>query len=196
MRGVAYVAAAAVAALAAGCATRVDVTFDESQDFSQYRTWDFLPRGRHVDALPGEEEEFDTLTWYLVDRALRGRGLVRDSEAPDLLVSYQLRVVRRLVVANETGATDYLASHHSSPSYLVQSTSTRIEHHDYGSLDLVVTNGLRDRVVWRGRGLGQGPGLFEYRLDDVITALIERFPAGSPGAAATAEASADTRENR
>ena len=38
MRGAVQLAATAVAALCAGCATFVDVSYDEAEDFSQYRT--------------------------------------------------------------------------------------------------------------------------------------------------------------
>jgi hypothetical protein len=183
MRGVVHVAATAVAALGAGCATSVDVTFDESQDFSQYQTWDWLPRGRQVDALPGEERNLDALTSQLVESELRGRGLVRGNGAPDILIGYQLSVVRRLVVVNETGATDLLASHHASPSYLVQSTRTHVELHDYGYLYVVVTNGRRDRQVWRGGLWAMRWGRFERHLPAVVAELLERFPVGMPRSA-------------
>jgi hypothetical protein len=182
MRGVVHVAATALAALAAGCATSVDVSFDDTHDFSRYRTWDWLPHGRRVDVVPGEEHNLDALTSQLVARELQDRGLVRESHSPDVLVSYHLGVRRRLWVSNETGATDYLASHHSSPSYLVQSSWTRVDSRDYGDLYVVMTNGERDRVVWRGRASGQGAGRFERQLDRVVSELFERFPAGTPGA--------------
>lgn len=188
MRGVVHVAAAAVAILGAGCATRVDVHFDASQDFSQYRTWDWLPHGREVHALPGEEEQLDALTAELLGRELHDRGLVRASHAPDLLVAYQLRVVRRVVVTNETGATDLLASHHSSPSYLVQSTRTRLEIRDYGDLYVVMTNGQRDAVVWRGRAWDGVAGQFDRHLAGVVAQLLGHFPVGEPRALAVPEA--------
>jgi hypothetical protein len=193
MRGVACVAAIALAAFAAGCATRVDVSFDASQDFAQYRTWDWLPRGRMVDAVPGEEAQLGALTSMLVDKELRDRGLVRRSDSPDLLVAYQLRVVRRVFVANETGATDYLASHHSSPSYLVQSTRTRLEIRDYGDLYVVMTNGERDAVIWRGRAWDGVSGGFDRHLANVVAQLLDRFPVGNPEQAAAAETSGASR---
>jgi hypothetical protein len=180
MRGVVHVAATAVLLLGAGCATGVDVSFDTEQDFSRYRTWDWLPRGRSVDALPGEEVRLSALTTKLVARELGVRGLEQASHAPDLLVAYQLRIVRRVLIANETGATDYLASHHSSPSYLVQSSRTRVEIRDYGDLYVVMTNGDRDAVVWRGRAWDGVSGTFDEHLARVVAELLDRFPVGKP----------------
>ena len=150
MRGAVLLAATAVAALSAACATTVDVTFDDAQDFSHYRTWDWLPDGRSVDALPGEERGLDALTSRLIDRELRGRGLERADDEADLLVGYELRVRRYVVTANETGATTQLSSHHHSLSYLIQSTTKRIDVYDVGHLRVVVTDRRRERLVWQG----------------------------------------------
>ena len=193
MRGVVHVAATAVLLLGAGCATDVDVSFDSEQDFSKYRTWDWLPRGRSVSALPGEEAQLDALTAKLVARELGIRGLEQASHAPDLLVAYQLHVVRRVLVANETGATDYLASHHSSPSYLVQSSQTRVQIRDYGDLYVVMTNGERDAVIWRGRAWDGVQGTFDEHLAGVVAALLDHFPVGKPVAEAKSEGRAASR---
>src|SRR5262245_57028582 len=151
MRGAVLFAASLVAALASGCATTtVDVAFDPAQDFSQYRTWDWLPRGKNVYALPGEERALDRLISRLVEQELGERGLVRVRGGADLLVGYELRVRRQLVILNETGAEDLLPSHHSSPSYQVQATTRRIDVYDRGYLWVAMTDGEREGRIWRG----------------------------------------------
>jgi hypothetical protein len=180
MRGVVHLAAAAVAALTAGCATTVDVAFDDSQDFSVYRTWGWLPRGRNVDAVPGEERGLDALASRLVEQEFRGRGLARVGDGADFLVGYDLRVRRYLVVVNETGAHGLLSSHHSSPSYLIQATEQRIDVYDRGYLHVVVTDGRRERLVWRGELWARRRGDFARHLPDVVARLLGRFPVGNP----------------
>jgi hypothetical protein len=181
MRGAFHLALAAFAVLTAGCTTTVDVAFDEAQDFSSYRTWDWLPRGRNVDAVPGEERGLDALASRLVEGELRGRGLARAAGGADFLVGYeQLRVRRTLVTVNETGAHGLLSSHHASPSYLVQATEQRIHVEDHGYLRVVVTDGPRERVVWRGELWARRRGDFARHLPDVVSPLLARFPVGSP----------------
>jgi hypothetical protein len=183
MRGAVHLAAIAVAALVAGCATSVDVEFEDGQDFSGYRTWDWLPGARSVDALPGEERALDALTSRLVGQELQSRGLVRARDGADLLVGYTLRVRRQLVATNETGAVDLLSSHHSSPSYLVQATQQRVQVHDDGYLRIVVTDGNRERVVWRGQLWARRRGDFAHHLPDAVSRLLGRLPATLPAAA-------------
>ena len=182
MRGAVHLAATAVAALSAGCATTVDVTFDDAQDFSHYRTWDWLPRGRNVDAVPGEEQGLDALTSQLIDQELTGRGLARAGDKADFLVGYELRVKRYFVTANETGATTLLASHHASPSYLVQTTKKRIDVYDVGRLWLVVTDGRRERLLWRGELWARRRGDFARHLPDAVMRLLGQLPVGNPAA--------------
>ena len=179
MRAAVHLAAVAVAALTAACATTVDVAFDDAQDFSGYRTWDWLPRGRNVDAVPGEERGLDALASRLVERELRGRGLARAGDGADFLVGYDLRVRRTLVAVNETGAQGLLSSHHSSPSYLIQATQQRIDVQDRGYLRVVVTDGRSERVVWRGELSARRRGDFARHLPDVVSRLLGRLPVGS-----------------
>ncbi len=179
MRGAVLVAASLVTALAAGCATTsVDVAFDPAHDFSQYHTWDWLPRGRNVSALPGEERTLDALVSRLVDEELRERGLVRVRSGADLLVGYELRVRRQLVVSNETGAEDLLASHHSSPSYQVQATTRRIDIYDRGYLWVAMTDGEREGRVWRGELRTRRRGRLVHHLPELVPQLLVTFPAG------------------
>jgi len=190
MRGAVHLVATAVAVLAAGCATSVDVAFDDRQDFSRYHSWDWLPGARSVDAVPGEERTLDALTSRLVERELRDRGLVRVLDGADLLVGYALRVQRQLVAVNETGAENLLSSHHDSPSYRIQVTKKRIEVHDNGYLRIVVTDGRRERVVWRGELRARRRGDFAGHLPDAVSRLLGQFPAATPASVAVPSSTA------
>lgn len=173
---------AAAAAVLAGCATPVDVTVDDLHDFSLARTWEWASRTTHaVDLDPGDERTLDALAARLVDAALARRGLARGTGGADLLVGYTLEVRRRLRVSNETGAVDLLASHHASPSYLVQSTQKRVEVVHDGHLLVVVTDGPSGRVVWRGAIRTAREVDFARELSAAVSELFERFP-GATGA--------------
>jgi hypothetical protein len=180
MRATVHLAAILVAALVAGCATSVDVSFDPEHDFSRYRTWAWLPGARSVQALPDEERPLDALTSRLVAAELRRLGLAHVDGGADLLVGYTLRVERQLVTVNETGAHQLLASHHSSPSYLIQSTEARVDIHDRGHLQIVMTDGQREHRVWRGELWARRRGTFSRHLPDTVSRLLGRFPAAAP----------------
>jgi hypothetical protein len=180
MRTAVHLVVILVAWLGAGCATSVEVSFDESQDFSRFRTWDWLPGARSVDALPGEERDLERLTASLVAAELREKGLVRSVSEPDLRIGYWLRVDRQLVHVNETGATALLASHHSSPSYLVQATEARVDVFDRGHLVVVITDGPRERRVWRGELWARRRGRFATHLPATVSNLLGRLPVEGP----------------
>lgn len=177
MRGAVQLAAASFAALGVACATTVDVAFDEGEDFSRYRTWDWLPRAaRTVNAPLGQGPALDARVARLVERALRARGFERTDGRADLFVSYYLQVQRELVTVRETPAMQYLSSFHSSPSYWIQATQSRLHTYERGRLVIVVSGRRQQRVIWRGEIEGRFQGDFSPHLREVVWSLLERFP--------------------
>ncbi|MGI9590386.1 MAG: DUF4136 domain-containing protein [Myxococcota bacterium] len=186
IRAVRHLAATLIVALASGCATAVDVSFDPSEDFSSFRTWDWLPGARSVEALPEDGVTLNALTSRLVAQELQRRGLVRVSGGADLLVGYALRVERHVMAVNETGAEALLSSHHASPSYLVQASNPRIEVYDYGRLQVTMTDGARERRVWRGELWARRKGSFTRHLDGAVSRLFQELPAPPPPSSSSA----------
>jgi hypothetical protein len=189
MRSSVQLAAIVVAALCAGCTTFVEVSYDEADDFSQYRTWDWLPRGTSVDALPGEEEGLESLTGQVVASELEKHGLARDRQRPDLLIGYQLQVQRKIVVVNETGARGFLSSHsNTSPSYSYQTTTSRVEVWDHGYLRFMMTDGAQEKMIWRGEIWARRRGDFAGHLAGAVSKLLDRLPLGDSAIPPTAAA--------
>lgn len=184
MRGAVQVAVLAL--FVAGCATSVDVAFDPGEDLSRIRTWDWLPHGRNVSALPGEEQRLWLLTSRLVEQELEARGFVRVPCGADMLVGYDLHVRRYLLNIHETGAEGYLASHHASPSYRIQSTTKRYDVYDRGTLEVVATDGRRERRLWHGELRARRRGYLAGHLPGLVPQLLEEFPPGDPAAVPTA----------
>jgi hypothetical protein len=180
-RAAASAIAIAIVVLAGGCATSLRVAFDERHDFSGYRTFGFGPHvSSVVDGAPGEEQTLDTLTARLVERELEGRGLVRERGEADLLVTYTLRVRRYLVSVSETGAEILLASHHSSPSYLIQATQSRRDVYYDAVLVVVVRDRERGDVVWQGELRARHKDDFARNLPASIAQLLARLPRAGP----------------
>jgi len=180
-----------VGVIAAGCATSVDVAFDEHRDFSRYRTWNWVPGGSRLEA-PEGAERVGLQAAEIVRRALRGRGLVRTRDEPDLLVAYDLVVTRKLVKVHETGAENLLASHHSSPSFYVQATEERVEPYHDITLRIVVALPQSGRpVVWQGELRTRCQGDFRPHLGDAVSQLLSRFPSTTQTSEAPTSSSRD-----
>lgn len=182
MRGTVQLLAslAFLACLGPACASPVDVTWDARVDFSRYRTWDWLPElSRSLDA---EAPDLDpralgpTLTRH-VARELAAKGLSRDRLGADLLVGARLRVERRLVVTQQSGAVQHLASMHDSPSYDVQATRTQLDPYEKGRLEIAVASSREGRVVWRGVVEDEVRGEIAAHVGELVARLLARFPA-------------------
>ncbi len=169
-----------LAGLGLGCSTTtVDVTFDESEDFSRYQTWNWLPRVPHrVDAPFGNEAALDSRLARVITRTLTDQGLER-ADSPDFFVTYHLALQRRAELLTVPEAPYQLSSHHSSPSYYVESSHQ--EWRVYEVFKLAVGFTLPDgRMPWRAvmvRRVEDGASL---PLDDAVDDLLGRFRPRSP----------------
>ncbi len=177
MRRVAHLVGILLAGLGIACSTTVHVAFDEREDFSRYRTWNWQPdRARTVDAPLSDALALDAALARLVESALRDRGFTRSRDRVDFFVATHLRVEREFVIVNETGAMQVLSSLHYSPSYWVQATKSVLRRYESAQLAIVVTHGHRQRRVWRGEFQGRFPGDFAPHLGNAVSRLLERFP--------------------
>ena len=82
------------------CVSRIDVEFDEAEDFSGYRTWAWLPRAQTEPMLSYRRPEpvLEALIVEGIERELDARGFPRaEGQPPDFFVTYHLRVKRELV---------------------------------------------------------------------------------------------------
>ena len=177
MKRASHLAAILLAGLGIACSTTVHVAFDEREDFSRYRTWNWQPdRARTVDAPLSDAPALDAALARFVESALRDQGFTHSPDAADFFVAIHLRVERELVTVNETGAMQVLSSLHDSPSYWIQATKSELRRYESAQLTIVVTDRHRQRRVWRGEFEGRFPGDFAPHLGDAVSRLLERFP--------------------
>lgn len=176
MRGAIYLVSLILAWLGVACSTTVDVAFDEREDFSRYRTWDWLPHAvPHVDAPHRDAPALDARLARLIERALRGRGFERTGDRADFFVTYQLVLRRQTVVVYVPFAPYLLSSNHSSPSYWIEGSEKESRVYEDIHLAIDVTEG-RGRSIWHAaleRRVEEGSAL---PLDDAVATLLERFP--------------------
>jgi hypothetical protein len=181
MRGAVHRVAILLAWLGLGCATTVDIAFDEREDFSRYRTWDWLPHGLpNVDAPESDARSLDAHLARLIERELLERGFERSADRPDFLVTYRLALRRRAVIVDEPAAPYLLSSLHHSPSYWVEGSRKALRVHEKVRLSIGVSEAGEWTMIWRAtllRTLEDAPVL---RLDDAVATLLDRFPPLGP----------------
>jgi hypothetical protein len=176
MRVAIHLVAISLAALGLGCATTVDVAFDEREDFSRYRTWDWLPHPRSiVDAPDGGAAALDARLARIIERQLTRKGFERARDRPDFFVTYQLALRQRTEVVDQPRALYELDTHHSDGSFLVES-SERVAR-DYTEIQLAIRlTQAGGRVLWRAKLTHLEESVFALELDDAVAVLLERLP--------------------
>jgi hypothetical protein len=171
-----HLVALALAWLCAACTTTVDVVVDEREDFSRYRSWDWLPRpAPSVDEPQSLPPALDARLAWLVERSLRARGLERTGDGADFFVTYHLEGRRRAMIVDQPFAPYLLDSHHSSPSYWIEGSDRVTRIYEDLRLGIGVTDG-RGRVTWQAwleQSVEAGSGL---PLEAAVAKLVERFP--------------------
>ncbi len=162
--------------LALGCAHSVIVDVDEQEDFSSYRTWDWMPQIRpKVVAPSGGGSALDARVAGLIEASLREQGFERTSDRPDFYLTYFLLVKRQTEVVQQAVAPYLLSSHHYSPSYLIEGSVTVIRQYDHFRLAIGISQGP-GRMTWRAAVVSRVAADTELPLDDAIGILLERFP--------------------
>jgi len=171
------IAVALSVSLGVACSTSPEISFDEREDFSRYRTWDWLPgAARTIDAPAADSVALDLELARLVERALDRRGFERVRRRPDLRVGVRLEVRREEVTIYETHAIEQLSSLHSSPSYEVQAAVKRRQTYERSRLLVFAIEARHGRVVWEGALAARSPGRLGAQLERTIADLLERFP--------------------
>lgn len=172
---------AAIAVLVPGCATPIEVAFDEREDLSPYRTWSWAREsGARVYAPHGDAVALEARMSRYIEERLAAKGFRRVRVAADFVVSYQLAFERRSVVGYRPRAAYQLSSHSSAPSFVVEGSEavTRV----YQALHLAI--GVREprgRALWRAELRQNGEETFSLTLQGAVATLLERLPKHEPG---------------
>jgi hypothetical protein len=166
--------------LGLACATRPQISVSPDEDFGRYRTWDWLPAARRVEApgLYGAGLQRDL--GRLVARELRRRGFERSRGGGDLRIGAVLRVRREVTTVLETGAVQQLASLHNTPNFQVQAAAEREVTRERSVLLVVAVDPRSGRIVWQGTLEGSFRGKLPPHLERTVADLLTHFPAAGP----------------
>lgn len=178
---------ATTAGFVAACATSVKVDVDENEDFSQYRTWDWMPQIRpRVEGRYAVTPALDVRMSRLIEDALEARGFERTQPPADFYVTFHLTIQPKAEFVEQPMAPYLLDSHHASPSFWIEGTESVERRYDDLRLAIGISGG-GGRMTWQAALEQQVEAGEALPLDKAVAKLIDRFPSTGPPADSAAK---------
>jgi hypothetical protein len=161
--------------LAGGCATlAVGANYDPGLALGSMRSFAF----EQQDALPTGDARLDANPFFdarvraAVEFELAGKGLLRATGQPDLLVHYHATTARRLEVIRADEGRGYADATGESVS----------REYEEGTLVIDVVDARTKRVIWRGwarqdlADMLNNPRAMDAYVQKAVRAMFARFP--------------------
>jgi len=168
----------------AGCSSvSVNTDYDESVDFSKYKTFKFYT---------GKDLEGDELAKHplakkrilnSIKKVIQAKGFTEDSNNADLIVVAYAGVDQKMNITTYGGNYGY---GWYSPYWGggVGMTQTDVNYYDEGTLIIDIVDAKKKALVWRGTGTQV---LRDYssneerqaNIDDVVSQILDDFPPGT-----------------
>lgn len=164
---------AALLALCMACApvtTRWD--YDPEADFSQYKTFNWLPADKRADPDQNNWDHpfVDKRIEQALIVALKSKGFEKAAAQPDLLVAYRFTVKQKTAV------------HVYDPPYPYWGPQpTQVRHLREGTLIIDLVDPRTRQLVWRGWGVGDfeaatRPDLSREYLATTVKEILKNYP--------------------
>ncbi len=167
----------------AGCATTVNVDYDETIDFAAVKS--FRLEGEPLSE--PKDERVNTPFVYqrvveAVEAGLTARGLRRDDEAPDVVATFQLRVENEVEAAGSSfgfGFGTYRRGTGVGVAYGFPADDVATYQRLYLTVDLLAVTDRK--LLWRGshsRRLADGmtPEKSRKALRELVDEILEEYP--------------------
>ncbi|MGH7336942.1 MAG: DUF4136 domain-containing protein [Myxococcota bacterium] len=174
---------AALIALAAGglagCVAPIPVrvTWDEREDLSRFRTWDWIEGDAVFVRGPfGDDTEVARQLSALVERSLRERGLEHAPGSSDLRVAALMVGTRTFHAFRRARAMQTLYSHHSVGGYEVQADELVQRPVDRCRVAIYLTGPRQERMIWQAVSEQRHSDGCARHLDDAVADLLDRLP--------------------
>jgi hypothetical protein len=175
---------AALALLAlAGCAStpQVSASFDESADFTRFRSFGFIePLGTDR---AGYQSLVSQQLVAAAQRELEARGLERVAANPDLLVNFNASLDQRLRVTQvptAVGVGGFAGHRRGLYSAWPMYRETQIQQYTQGTLVVDVVDAARRQMVWEGLAVGRVTQTSAQdlapALDRAVAEMFQQFP--------------------
>jgi hypothetical protein len=176
----------AVAALALGCSSRIDIQhdFDPSADFSGYRTFRMMEESR---PRPRSQQMYEARLETAISNEMTAKGL-RLSNNPDLLVAWDAASEGKKSVSTtgSTYGTGYYGRYGRGwrGGYSTTYAHTTVNEWTEGTLIIDVIDAARERLVFRGSAQAKlneraTPEERTRRLNEAVAMILENLPIGN-----------------
>jgi hypothetical protein len=159
--------------------------FDPTADFSNYRTWDWMPG-------TAEAESSDPVRDNAILRGriqtaianiLIDRGYKLNMDNPDFLVAYHVAFEEKidLEVVNNYYGYPYAGSYAATWGPAIYGQEVQQRSWDQGTLLLDILDGKTRQLVWRGSAQAevypeQDPNKRQKNINNVASKVLEEFP--------------------
>jgi hypothetical protein len=172
-----------LSAMALACSgIRVDSDYDPSADFSQLRTWAWLPDAGKSGDPRLDNALLDSRIRAAVQSELEAKGYaLATSGTPDFQVAYHVSVEGKLDVDTVYHGGYGRAGHRRGGWGYGE---TRVRQYDEGTLLIDVLQPGSGALLWRGSGVAtvreeRTPEKRTKRINAAVKKILERFPPNS-----------------
>jgi len=161
----------------AGCTrTKVNFDYDKEENFSDFKTFDFMPVPEKVAAHSTALEPIR----MAVTRELEAKGFTGTSDNPDILIAVHTSVEDTVRISDWGYSYAPWGMYYGGYGF---GEGGRIDvfHHSQGTLVLDFIKASDQELIWRGsaeRGLPdrQNPGNITKVIDQTVSKILKHFP--------------------
>ena len=158
---------------------KVSQDYDNSVDFSVYRTYGWIPGPQQKTGdIRVDNPLLDARIRNAVDRNLAAKEYRQDKQGkPDMLVAYHLAIRSRI----ESEAVGTGAGYWGYPYWGGVGYETRVREYDEGMLVIDIADATTNRLIWRGVGTrrvtGQtSPEKTTEMVNKTVAEILAQFP--------------------
>jgi len=153
----------------------IDAHFEEGVDFSQFKTWTWIPSIGATGSERIDDPEFRDVIGTAIQKEMYARGYAKTTEKPDLVlnafVSLQ-KIDKKYIEENFDGTykPDYYAD-------LPDGGSSKSSWEE-GTLMLFIYDASKGQVVWYGTAQTEAAknapdGMWQKRVQDIVAQLLD-----------------------
>ncbi len=157
-----------------GCqSVKVDFDYDETVDFANYQTFDWMPQPRDVPRNPQINDIMDNRIKRAIEGELVAGGYQKNrSGRPDVYVVYHTATQRQI------DRTYIERWGYGRRGRLRRTGAVRVESYKEGTLIIDLVDAERRELVWRGTATGAVSDLTqtEKKLFEAVERIFEAFP--------------------
>ena len=156
----------------------VDAHYTEGVDFSQYKTWTWIPSVGETGSERLDDPEFRDVVGTAVQKEMYARGYAKTTESPDLVLNAFVSLVKidkKYIEENFSGTykPDYYAD-------LPDGGSSKVSWEE-GTLMLFIYDASKGQVVWYGTAKTEAAknapdGMWQKRVQGIVAQLLDSLP--------------------